>query len=101
MKLYSYEESGNSYKIRLLLSFLDLPYEKFDVDLMADAQHQPAYLAVNPNEPECETLKLMSLQYESAASKGLAASLYVNSRSAGAKSKYDPSWYRRAARTRT
>ncbi len=47
MKLYSYEESGNSYKIRLLLSFLDLTYEKFDVDLMADAQHQPAYLAVN------------------------------------------------------
>ncbi len=48
MKLYSYEESGNSYKIRLLLSFLKLSYEKFDVDLMADAQHQPAYLAVNP-----------------------------------------------------
>jgi glutathione S-transferase len=48
MKLYTYEESGNSYKVRLLLSFLNLPYESFDVDLMQDAQHQSAHLAVNP-----------------------------------------------------
>lgn len=48
MKLYTYEESGNSYKVRLLLSFLGLSYESVDVDLMQDAQHQAPHLAVNP-----------------------------------------------------
>ena len=48
MKLYSYEESGNSYKVRLLARFLDLDVELVDVDLMLDAQHQPESLAMNP-----------------------------------------------------
>lgn len=48
MKLYEHPESGNSYKVRLLLSFLNLPYESVLVDLMQDAQHGPAYLAINP-----------------------------------------------------
>ncbi len=48
MKLYSFEESGNSYKVRLLLAFLGLDYERVDVDLMQDEQHQAPFLAVNP-----------------------------------------------------
>jgi glutathione S-transferase len=48
LTLYSHPESGNSYKVRLLLSFLDIPHRVIDVDLMTDAQHQPAYLAINP-----------------------------------------------------
>lgn len=48
MKLYTFEESGNSYKVRLLLSFLGLDYERVEVDLMTDEQHQADYLAVNP-----------------------------------------------------
>ncbi len=48
MKLYTYEESGNSYKVRLLLSFLHSDCEQVNIDLMADEQHQSAYLAVNP-----------------------------------------------------
>lgn len=48
MKLYSYEESGNSYKVRLLLSFLNTECELVDVDLMQAAQHEPAFLAINP-----------------------------------------------------
>ena len=48
MKLYTYEESGNSYKVRLLLSFLAVQYEKINVDLMQDEQHQPPFLAINP-----------------------------------------------------
>lgn len=48
LTLYSHPESGNSYKVRLLLSFLDVPHRIIDVDLMTDAQHQPAYLAINP-----------------------------------------------------
>jgi glutathione S-transferase len=48
VKLYTHEESGNSYKVRLLLAFLGQPYEAVRVDLMQDAQHQPAYLGINP-----------------------------------------------------
>ncbi|MFT4561712.1 MAG: glutathione S-transferase, partial [Gammaproteobacteria bacterium] len=48
MKLYSYEESGNSYKVRLLLSFLQQTCELVDVDLMQAVQHEPAFLAINP-----------------------------------------------------
>lgn len=46
--LYSYEESGNSYKVRLLLAFLGLDHARVEIDLMKDEQHQPAYLAINP-----------------------------------------------------
>ncbi|MEM7542831.1 MAG: glutathione S-transferase family protein [Pseudomonadota bacterium] len=48
MKLYSYDESGNSYKVRLLMSFLNIDCELNDVDLMQDVQHQPEFLALNP-----------------------------------------------------
>ena len=48
MQLYTYEESGNSYKVRLLMSFLQLECERIEVDLMQDIQHQPEFLAVNP-----------------------------------------------------
>lgn len=48
MKLYTYEESGNSYKVRLLMSFLNIECEKIDIDLMQDVQHQPEFLAINP-----------------------------------------------------
>ncbi len=46
--LYSYGESGNSYKVRLLLSFLDLDYTTVEIDLMQDTQHSAEHLAVNP-----------------------------------------------------
>ncbi len=48
LTLYSHPESGSSYKVRLLLSFLGLPHEVIDVDLMTDEQHGAAYLAINP-----------------------------------------------------
>ena len=48
LQLYTYEESGNSYKVRLLLSFLRIECDFVDVDLMQDEQHQAAYLAINP-----------------------------------------------------
>jgi glutathione S-transferase len=48
VKLYEHPVSGNSYKVRLLLAFLGVPYESITVDLLQDAQHQPDYLAINP-----------------------------------------------------
>lgn len=48
LRLYQHSESGNSYKVRLLLAFIGLPYESIAVDLFTDEQHQAAYLALNP-----------------------------------------------------
>ena len=48
MKLYEHPESGNSHKVRLLLSFLGLEYESVVIDLMTDEQHQAPFLSVNP-----------------------------------------------------
>lgn len=48
VKLYEHPESGNSHKVRLLLSFLEIPYESIEVDLFADEQHGEAFLAINP-----------------------------------------------------
>lgn len=48
MRLYEYPESGNSHKVRLLLSFLGLAYESVEIDLMADEQHQASFLSINP-----------------------------------------------------
>ena len=48
MKLYTYPESGNSYKVRLLLSFMALDIEHENIDLMTDEQHSPAFLKINP-----------------------------------------------------
>ncbi len=49
MKLYDYPDSGNGYKIRLLLAQLARPYEMHEVDIMAGATHTPEFLALNPN----------------------------------------------------
>ncbi|WP_250121404.1 glutathione S-transferase [Chroococcidiopsis sp. CCMEE 29] len=48
IKLYGHELSGNSYKVKLMLSLLSLDYEWIKVDLMAGAHKQPDFLALNP-----------------------------------------------------
>lgn len=48
MQLYTFDESGNSYKVRLLLALLGIDCEQIDVDLMTDEQHGDAFLAINP-----------------------------------------------------
>ncbi|MGG6298262.1 glutathione S-transferase family protein [Leptolyngbya sp. AN02str] len=48
IKLYGHEISGNSYKVKLLLSLLSLDYEWIKVDLMKGAHKQPDFLAMNP-----------------------------------------------------
>src|SRR3569832_623511 len=49
LKLYDRETSGNAYKIRLLLSFLDIPHERIPVSIK-DGRNQvdDAYLTLNP-----------------------------------------------------
>jgi glutathione S-transferase len=46
--LYDMPLSGNCHKVRLLLSFLSLPYQTRPVDLAGGEQRGPDYLRLNP-----------------------------------------------------
>jgi len=48
MKLYNVEFSGNCYKARLLMSFLQLECELIPIDVTKQEQKAPAYLRKNP-----------------------------------------------------
>lgn len=49
LKLHDYVLSGSCYKVRLLLSFLGLAYQRVPVDFHPGRAHKsPAYLALNP-----------------------------------------------------
>jgi glutathione S-transferase len=49
MKLYNVPYSGNSYKVRLLLAQLGIPYEIIEVDILNDESRTPEFLRINPN----------------------------------------------------
>lgn len=48
MILYNIALSGNCHKVRLMLSFLGIKFEKHDLDLGSSEQSSEAYLTVNP-----------------------------------------------------
>lgn len=48
-KLYSMSRSGNSYKVRLALAQLAIPYSLVEVDILKGETHTPDFLAKNPN----------------------------------------------------
>lgn len=48
MQLHDFDLSGNCYKVRLLLSLLDLPYERIEIDFLGGAHKTPEYLRINP-----------------------------------------------------
>jgi glutathione S-transferase len=49
LKLYDYFESGNGYKVRLLLTQLGRPFEHVELDILARETRTPEFLAKNPN----------------------------------------------------
>jgi glutathione S-transferase len=49
LTLYDYLDSGNGYKVRLLLAQLGLHYQYVDVDIMKGETRSDAFLARNPN----------------------------------------------------
>lgn len=49
LKLYSFQGSGNCYKVRLLLSQLGIPFQVVETDILAGEARTPEYLAKNPN----------------------------------------------------
>lgn len=48
MKLFSYWRSTTSYRVRAALNLKEVPYETVPVDLVAGAQTDPEYTALNP-----------------------------------------------------
>jgi len=49
LRLYDYLESGNGYKVRLLLHQLGLPFERVELDILRGETRTPSFLAKNPN----------------------------------------------------
>lgn len=48
MKLYTTILSGHCHRVELLLSFLQIQYERVDLDLMAGQQRDSGFLELNP-----------------------------------------------------
>jgi len=48
-KLYTMQRSGNSYKVRLALALLNIPYEAVEIDILRGESRTPEYLAKNPS----------------------------------------------------
>jgi glutathione S-transferase len=49
LRLYDFLESGNGYKVRLLLTQLDIPFERVEMNILQGETRKPAFLAKNPN----------------------------------------------------
>ena len=49
LRLYDYLESGNGYKVRLLLHQLGIPFERVELDITKGETRTPGFLAKNPN----------------------------------------------------
>ena len=47
--LYAMQRSGNSYKARLALAQLGVPYRLVEIDILKGESHTPEFLAKNPN----------------------------------------------------
>lgn len=49
IRLYDYLESGNGYKIRLLLTQLGVPFERIELDITKGETRTPEFLRKFPN----------------------------------------------------
>lgn len=48
-RLYQFQSSGNCYKIRLLLTQLQIPFECHEIDILSGESRTEAFLNINPN----------------------------------------------------
>lgn len=48
-RLYDFLPSGNGYKVRLLLTQLDIPFERIELDILKGATRTPEFLQKNSN----------------------------------------------------
>jgi glutathione S-transferase len=49
LRLYDYLDSGNGYKVRLLLRYLDIPFELIECNIIEGETRTQKFLAKNPN----------------------------------------------------
>ena len=49
LRLYDYLPSGNGYKVRLLLTLLEIPYQRIELDILKGETRTADFLAKNPN----------------------------------------------------
>jgi glutathione S-transferase len=49
LRLYDFMDSGNGYKVRLVLAQLGLPYELVELDILKGETRTPEFLKRNPN----------------------------------------------------
>jgi len=47
--LYSMQRSGNSYKVRLALARLGVPYRRVEIDILKGESRTPEFLTMNPS----------------------------------------------------
>jgi len=47
--LYSMQRSGNSYKVRMALAALEIPYRLIEIDILRGESRTPEFLAKNPS----------------------------------------------------
>lgn len=62
MRIFGDIQSGNCYKVKLLLSLLDIPHEWVNVDILAGETSKPDFLKMNPNS-KIPVLELDDNQY--------------------------------------
>ena len=48
-RLYDFLSSGNGYKVRLLLTQLEIPFERVELDILKGETRTPEFLVKNPN----------------------------------------------------
>ena len=48
-RLYEFYHSGNAYKVRLLLTQLEIPFERVEIDILKGETRTLEFLAKNPN----------------------------------------------------
>jgi glutathione S-transferase len=73
LKLYDFLESGNGYKVRLLLHQLDIPFERIELDVMNGASRTPEFLARNRNG----RIPLLELEDGTALAESNAIQFYL------------------------
>lgn len=49
LRLYDFLPSGNGYKVRLLLTQLEIPFELIKIDILKRESRTPEFLSKNPN----------------------------------------------------
>ncbi|HEY9603621.1 MAG TPA: glutathione S-transferase family protein [Allocoleopsis sp.] len=49
LKLYDFLPSGNCYKVRLLLTQLEIPFERVEINILRGESRTPEFLSKNPN----------------------------------------------------